>query len=69
MTEKVYRITGMHCAACSVGIEKYLSRQNGIASVSVNLITEKMTVQYDEQVISSEDICGLVQRIMYGCEE
>ena len=69
MIEKVYRITGMHCAACSVGIEKYLSRQNGIASVNVNLITEKMTVQFDDAVISSEDICAHLQRIMYGCEE
>lgn len=41
MTTKVYRITGMHCAACSTGIEKYLSRQSGISSVAVNLITEK----------------------------
>ncbi|MBE6914777.1 MAG: cadmium-translocating P-type ATPase [Ruminococcaceae bacterium] len=69
MTTKVYRITGMHCAACSTGIEKYLSRQSGISSVAVNLITEKMTVTFDEAVISSDEIIALVVRIMYGCEE
>jgi len=69
MLEKVYVISGMHCAACSVGIEKFLSRQAGIESVSVNLITEKMTVRFDETVIRSEEIIALVQKIMYGCEE
>ena len=69
MTEKTYKISGMHCAACSSGIERFLSRQEAIEYVSVNLTTEKMLVKYDEQAISSEDIIALVQKMMYGCEE
>ncbi len=69
MTEKTYKVTGMHCAACSSGIERYLSRQEAIEYVSVNLTTEKMLVKYDEAAISSADIIALVQKMMYGCEE
>lgn len=69
MTEKTYKVTGMHCAACSSGIERYLSRQEAIEYVSVNLTTEKMLVKYDESAISSADIIALVQKMMYGCEE
>lgn len=69
MTEKTYKVTGMHCAACSSGIERFLSRQDGIDYVSVNLTTEKMLVKFDESVISSKDIISLVQKMMYGCEE
>ena len=69
MTEKTYRITGMHCAACSAGIEKYLSRQTGVESVSVNLITEIMTVRFDESAITSAQIVEHVKKLRYGCEE
>ena len=69
MTEKTYKISGMHCAACSAGIERFLSRQEAIESVAVNLATERMLVSFDESRISSEDIIALVQKMMYGCEE
>jgi len=67
--EKTYCISGMHCAACSIGIEKFLSRNEGIRSVAVNLVTEKMLVSFDEKAISSEEIIALVQKLQYGCEE
>ncbi len=33
----VLRISGMHCSACALNIEKALKRQSGILSASVNL--------------------------------
>lgn len=43
MTEKTFKISGIHCAACSSILEKFMSRQEGVLSVSVNLTTEKWT--------------------------
>lgn len=43
MTEKTFKISGIHCAACSSILEKFMSRQEGVQSVSVNLTTEKWT--------------------------
>ncbi len=69
MTEKVFRISGMHCAACSSSLERFMKRQDGVSSASVNLTTEKMTLSYDESVLDTNKICELVSRLSFGAEE
>lgn len=68
MTEKVFKISGMHCAACSSSIERFMRRQPGVESVSVNLTTEKMNISYDES-LDADKICELVSRLSFGAEE
>lgn len=68
MTEKVFKISGMHCAACSASLEKFMSRQAGIEEVSVNLTTEKMRIKYDD-TLDVGKICALVDRLSFGAEE
>ncbi len=67
MTEQTYKITGMHCAACSAAIERYLGKQDCVDYVSVNLTTEKMLVKYDEAAVSSDGIVAMVEKLGYGC--
>ncbi len=62
MTEKLFRIEGMHCAACSAAVEKAVSRQAGVLSCSVNLVTEKMRVSFDESLCTPADIAARVKR-------
>ncbi len=69
MTENNYKITGMHCAACSSAIERYLGKQDAVEYVSVNLSTEKMLVKYDEAQLSCVDIVSMVEKLGYGCME
>jgi len=40
-------IGGMTCAACASRIERVLAKKEGVLRVSVNLATEKATVEYD----------------------
>ena len=47
MKKIVLRIGGMTCSACSSGLEKYLSRQEGISSASVNLVLSLATIEYE----------------------
>ncbi len=68
MTQKVFRISGMHCAACSSSLERFMSRQAGVDFVSVNLTTEKMTISYDES-LDADKICELVSRLSFSAEE
>ena len=68
MTEKVFKISGMHCAACSSGLERFMSKQAEVDFVSVNLTTEKMTVRYDDG-LDVQKICALVDRLGFGAEE
>lgn len=58
----------MHCAACSSSLKKFMSRQEGVQSVSVNLTTEKMDVVYDDR-LDADKICELVSRLSFGTQE
>lgn len=69
MTEKVFKISGMHCAACSSSIERFMSRQSGVENVSVNLTTEKMNISYDDNSLDTDKICELVAGLSFGAEE
>ena len=48
MKQEQYNISGMSCAACSSSVQRVVSKLNGVESCEVNLITGKMTVNYDE---------------------
>lgn len=49
-------VTGMTCAACARRIETQLSKLDGIFNVSVNLVLEKASVEYNPAKINLEDI-------------
>lgn len=51
MKKIILSIDGMTCSACSNGLEKYLNKQNGIISASVNLVMANATIEYDEKVL------------------
>lgn len=65
MQEK-YDITGMSCAACSAKVEKNTATLPGMRSVSVNLVKNSMTVDYDETVLDSDKIIAAVVKAGYG---
>lgn len=62
MKKIILSIDGMTCSACSNGLEKYLNKQNGIASASVNLVMANATVEYDEKVLTIPQIEAFVQQ-------
>ena len=65
MTRK-YDVTGMSCAACSARIEKVVGKLEGVKSVTVNLLMNNMTVDFDEQMLSNEQIRQSVVDAGYG---
>lgn len=65
MKEK-FDVTGMTCSACSSRVEKCVSKLNGIQNVSVNLLTNSMQVEYDEQTLSESQIIDAVVKAGYG---
>ncbi len=58
-----YKINGMHCAACSSRIERVLSRLEGVARASVNLSTELLSIDFDSEKITLEDIATRVSNL------
>lgn len=67
--KKVLKITGMTCAACASSIEKVLGKKKGVNVASVNLTTEKLNIDYDESIITLEDIEGYIKKIGYGVDK
>ncbi|MCA9392065.1 cadmium-translocating P-type ATPase [candidate division WWE3 bacterium] len=59
--KNIYPIIGMHCASCKALIEKMVSGVDGVSSVNVNFATEKMIVEFDEKVTSTEMIAAAVE--------
>ncbi|MDD6254597.1 MAG: heavy metal translocating P-type ATPase [Eubacteriales bacterium] len=58
-----YNVTGMSCAACSAHVEKAVSKVPGVDSVTVNLLTNSMTVTGGAP---SSDIIAAVENAGYG---
>ncbi len=58
-----YTVTGMSCAACSVRVEKAVSKVPGVESCSVSLLTNSMGV---EGTAGPEEIIAAVQAAGYG---
>lgn len=65
MKAQSYKISGMSCAACSARIEKALRRTKGIKNANVNLATNSMMVEFEEEVITSEQIINAVEKTGY----
>ncbi len=60
MTEQVFPITGMTCAACANRLEKVVSKLQGMHKATVNFATEKLAVVYDESVLDKDRITEAV---------
>lgn len=56
----------MTCAACAQRIEKAVGKMDGISEASVNFATEKLSLMYDEEKLSAEQIKETIEKTGYG---
>ncbi|HDQ40887.1 MAG TPA: copper-translocating P-type ATPase [Desulfonatronum sp.] len=61
-----FAVQGMTCAACVRRVENAVSELDGVRSVSVNLATENMTVEWDPERITPEHIADAVAQAGYS---
>lgn len=61
MKQIILSIDGMTCSACSNGLEKYLNKQEGIFSATVNLVMANATIEYDESKINVKQLDKFVK--------
>lgn len=62
MKKVLLKIEGMTCSACSSGLEKYLNKQEGIKTATVNLIMNNASVEYDDQKLTLEQVEKFVEK-------
>ena len=60
------KISGMHCAACSNGVERSLKKVPGVDRAEVNLATQSALVRYDENQATIEQLEAAVTRMSFG---
>lgn len=65
---KKYKVTGMTCSACSSRVEKCVGKLDGVNTVSVNLLTNSMQMDFDESKLTEEKIADSVTQAGYGME-
>ena len=62
MKKVLLKIDGMTCSACSSGLEKYLNKQDGIKTATVNLVMNNANIEYDEKKLTLEQVEKFVEK-------
>ncbi len=65
MTKFILKVKGMHCAACSTLIDKFVGRQEGVYAIKTNYGAEKTAIEFDERKISLEKVDELLHKLGY----
>lgn len=65
MLNQKFQVTGMTCAACSAHVEKAVAGVSGVDHVTVSLLMNNMTVEYDAPA-TPQAICAAVEAAGYG---
>lgn len=58
-------ITGMTCANCVATVERNLKKVDGVSSASVNLSSERATVEYNSDLTNLEEVISRIRRAGY----
>ena len=56
MENKSFAIEGMTCASCAQTVEKAAKKVRGVTQASMNLATEKLSIEYNEPTFSVENL-------------
>jgi P-type Cu+ transporter len=59
------QIEGMHCAACAQSIDQGVSKLPGIENLNVNVLTNKMTVSYNDDEVKLSEIKKKIHDLGY----
>ncbi|MCX6797442.1 MAG: heavy metal-associated domain-containing protein, partial [Candidatus Doudnabacteria bacterium] len=62
---KTFDIKGMHCASCVNVLERSLRKVPGVLKATVNLATEKATINYNPAVATAEHLASAVSKVGY----
>ena len=63
MKNIILNVGGMTCSGCSAGLEKYLNKQDGIVSASVNLVLATVKIEYDENLLDVNKLNKFIEEL------
>lgn len=56
----------MTCSACSAAVDRSVRKLEGVSDVNVNLLTNSMTVEYDDKIVEPDKIIQAVEEAGYN---
>lgn len=62
--KKIYKISGMTCAACAARIERFVKKLDGVSDASVNFAAESLTV--DSEKVGAKEVEAAVVKAGYA---
>jgi len=65
MTTETLNVEGMTCASCVQSVEKTTKNLTGVTQSNVNLATEKLTINFDANTVSLQEIQDAVSNAGY----
>ncbi len=68
MMKKKYYVGGMSCAACSAAVERAVGVLDGVENVSVNLLGNSMSVEFNPKKITDFEIISAVEKAGFTAE-
>lgn len=66
MNKQKFRVMGMTCSSCVANVEKNVKKLRGVENAEVSLLTNSMTVTYDESALTDADIIKAAQDSGYN---
>lgn len=63
--KEIFLVTGMTCSACQANVTRAVQKVEGVHNVQVNLLTGKMSVEFDSSKATTQKIVDAVQKIGY----
>lgn len=65
MQKDSLQIVGMTCAACAKTVERVTNKLDGVSSSVVNISTEKLVIEYDEEKLDKQKIKEVITKAGY----
>jgi copper chaperone CopZ len=59
--KETYPVIGMSCASCVKNVETVLNKTEGVIDANVNFASEKVTIEYDDEIISIDKLSDIVK--------
>ncbi len=67
--QKTYTIENLDCANCAAELENAIGKINGVSSVSVSFISQKLAIEFDaEEASLLKEIRRIAAKIEPDCE-
>ncbi len=65
IVKKIFPVLNLHCAGCAANVERSVKKVTGVEEAAVSYASHMLTVQYDSELITPEDLRRVVQHAGY----